>query len=451
MRTASIATLAGLALHYASFLWLGTPLLTDTIAEWIMARTPNSMSVLLLEMLGEWAKPFAATGGLAVLGGLLRMATVLPGVRIRVVAGLMAAALLAWGLPYHSPIGLASFWVPALLLSGARVAETSSSRRWFLASAMSAGTGAVAVEAFLRERGLSRAAVEPLELFPYQAPPGVTPVHEFYGMSKNTVDPSPDPSRWRLKVWAEDRLLAEFGYRDLMRISRENRYVTLRCISNTLKSNLMGTALWTGFPIRAIVDPTVLADGFVEAAVIGEDGHGDSFPLDYFLGGETMLAVGMNGRTLNRTHGFPLRLIVPRYYGFKNVKWISSIRFVRKPYLGTWPKMGYRKEALIHTCSSIGRVQTHAEGLVATGVAFAGDRGIRAVRLRADGGAWVDAALESPLSPHTWTRWRCVIPVRSAQLIEARAQDGAGNWQADKETPLFPGGVEGPTVIKVHL
>jgi DMSO/TMAO reductase YedYZ molybdopterin-dependent catalytic subunit len=443
MAAASWATLAALALHYFSFLAFGTPLLTDAIAEWIMARTPNNASVWLLETLGAWAKPFAATGGLAVLGGAVHL------VRYNVPLGAAAAALLAWVLPYHSIGGLASFWLPVLAFPD-RLAQRAD-RRLFLASAMAAGTGAVALEAFLRERKLAGAAAGPLELFPFQPPPGVTPVREFYGMSKNTVDPAPDPTRWRLKVYAEDRLLGDFGYRDLMALARENRYVTLRCISNTLKSNLMGTALWTGFPAQAIAGRHQLADGYVEAAVIGIDGHGDSFPLEYFFGAETLLAIGMNGRTLDRTHGFPLRLIVPRYYGFKNVKWISEIRFVRKPYLGTWPKMGYRKDARVHTCSRIDRVTPCAEGLAVEGVSFAGSRGIRSVRLRPNGGNWSEARLESPLSPFTWTPWRGVIPVRSAQSIEARAQDGAGEWQSDRETSLFPDGVAGPTVFKVHL
>ncbi len=189
----------------------------------------------------------------------------------------------------------------------------------------------------------------------------------------------------------------------------------------------------------------------MEAAVIGVDGHGDSLPLDYAFGDETFLALGMNGRTLNRTHGFPVRLIAPRYYGFKNVKWIEEIRFTAKPYFGTWPKMGYTKEPVIHTCSYIDRVLATADGLLAGGVAFAGSRGIRTVRVRADEGEWAPAEMEQPLSSYTWTRWRALIPVRTASVVEAQAQDGLGNWQARQETPLFPNGVAGPTVRRVSL
>src|SRR5690349_14281441 len=106
----------------------------------------------------------------------------------------------------------------------------------------------------------------------------------------------------------------------------------------------------------------------------------------------------MNGKTLDRTHGFPLRLIVPRYYGFKNVKWIGEIAFMRQPYVGTWPKLGYTKEPVVHTTSHIDRIVREGALLRVGGVAFAGDRGIRAVQVRAGSGAWIDARLEEPLS-----------------------------------------------------
>jgi len=64
----SLATALGLAVHYLFYYLFGAPLFTEVIGEWIMARTPNTYSVLLLETMGAWAKPFALTGGLFALG-----------------------------------------------------------------------------------------------------------------------------------------------------------------------------------------------------------------------------------------------------------------------------------------------------------------------------------------------------------------------------------------------
>jgi DMSO/TMAO reductase YedYZ molybdopterin-dependent catalytic subunit len=277
----------------------------------------------------------------------------------------------------------------------------------------------------------------------------VTPTVEFYGMSKNTVDPSPDPRTWRLKITVNGRTLREVGYSEMRALPRTERYVTLRCISNTLKSDLMGTALWSGVRLDELVVRSRLPGDVREVAIIGVDGHGDSLPLEFAFCEQVLLAIGMNGKTLDRTHGFPIRLLCPRFYGFKNVKWIGEIAFTSDSYFGTWPKMGYTKDPVVHTASHIDRVMNSGAALAVGGVSFAGDRGIRRVIVRADGGDWVEAELEAPLSPYTWTRWRATLPVQAAKQVEARAMDGLGNWQDPQEGPLFPDGVRGPTVKRL--
>ncbi|MBL8218376.1 MAG: molybdopterin-dependent oxidoreductase [Bryobacterales bacterium] len=459
MQRASIAALAGIAVHYAGHHLLGTPLLTESIAEWIMARTPSRYALLLLDGLGAWAKPFAATGGLAALGAVLWLA------EWRWWVGLAGALGISIAIDYENIFGATLFWLPAAAVLFARGTEqySGSRRRYIQSAVMMLGTSAVALESYLRNESLARQAVTPVPLAPFRppeeserfAPPlvrrAVTSVEQFYGMSKNTVDPAIDPQTWRLRITVDGAALREFRYADLFSLPRIDRYVTLRCVSNTLQSDLMGTALWSGIRLSQLVDRTALPQGILEAAVIGVDGHGDSLPLDYAFHDETLFALGMNGQTLNRTHGFPIRLLAPKYYGFKNVKWIGEIRFTAKPYYGTWPKMGYTKEPVIHTCSHIDRVIRGDDGLLVGGVSFAGSRGIRNVQVRADDGAWTSADLEQPLSPFTWTRWRVLIPVRTATVVEAQAQDGLGNWQAGQETPLFPNGVAGPTVRRVSL
>ena len=420
IREASLLSIVIVAVNYAGFYLFGWPLATERIAEWIMAHTPNDWSVAILAGLGDWAKPFAATGGLAAIG--------------------------------------AAIW---LCLTALRTPPFASSRRQFLTSAaMASGTVAVAVESYVRNRTLSDRAPVPSALFPFEAPPNtfapglvrkpVTPVGQFYVMSKNTVDPALDPDTWNLRITADGKLLREVTYRELLELPREQRFQTLRCISNTLKSDLMGTAQWSGVRLTQLISPRDLPDGFVEMAVRGSDGHGDSFALDYAFSEEPLLALGMNGKSLNRQHGYPLRLLVPRYYGLKHVKWITEIEFVREPYYGTWPSMGYTKEPLIHTGSFIDRIRRGVSGLEAGGVAFSGHGGIRAVEVRAGRGDWTPATLETPLSGYCWTRWRVELgALRGAEYLEARAQDSTGAWQATVEKPLFPDGVSGPTLRRI--
>jgi DMSO/TMAO reductase YedYZ molybdopterin-dependent catalytic subunit len=276
----------------------------------------------------------------------------------------------------------------------------------------------------------------------------VTPVNTFYAMSKNAVDPSPDARDWNLRITFGGRTIRAVSYPELLSMADTSEYVTLRCVSNTLQSDLMGTALWTGLRLNRLIDARMIPEGVIEIAAIGVDGHGDSFTPAYLLSNDVLLAVGMNGETLNRTHGFPARLIVPRYYGFKNVKWLGEFALMRKPYLGTWPKMGYTKEPVVHTASHIDRIVRAAGATNVGGVSFAGDRGIAAVEVRADQGPWFRAIIEAPLARFTWTRWQAQL-AGGAKVVEARALDGAGRWQEPVEGPLFPDGVKGPTIRRV--
>ncbi len=464
IRKASLAALIGLLPHYLSFYLFHTPLWTGVIAEWIMARTPSHYAVWLLQTLGPWAKPFAVTGGLATLGAALFLIQIVRSRWLMAFAALAVVAGMSILFEYHSPLGQITFWFPALLTlfrhpipSHDRKGVVAASRRE--AIVMLAGTAAVALESYVRNEAMARRAILPVDLFPFHPPAetfaaglvrkAVTSTPEFYGMSKNTADPAPDPGSWRLRITVDGHPLRQIAYSELLAMPRVERYVTMRCISNTLKSDLMGTASWAGVRLSQLVDRRLLPGGIQEVAVIGVDGHGDSFPLDFAFSEQVLFALGMNGKTLDRTHGFPVRLLCPRFYGFKNVKWIAGIAFLSRPYTGTWPKMGYTKDPQIHTASHIDRVLLESGRLLAGGVSFAGDRGIRRVTVRADEGPWVDAELESPLSPYTWTRWRAVLPVASAKQVEARALDGTGKWQDPAEGPLFPDGMKGPTIKRV--
>ncbi|MBY0505019.1 MAG: molybdopterin-dependent oxidoreductase [Bryobacteraceae bacterium] len=468
IRDSSLAALVGLVVSYGAFYALGWPLPTEAIAEWIMAETPSAWAVPILDVLGDWAKPWAITGGLAALGFALWIPAFLarrgwPVWCFALVPGL--ALLYAFRFDFWSWPGNLAFWLPsaAALIAFVRIQPraVSSQRREFLISAsMLSGTVGVAAESYVRNRSIAASAVTPVDLFPMVMPPNplpkglvrkpITPVGQFYVMSKNSVDPALDPRRWRLRIKREGRLIRDFSYNELLGLPRRERYQTLRCISNTLKTDLMGTAYWSGVRLDQLCDRRDAGDGAVEAVVLGVDGHGDSFPVSYAFEDEFMLALGMNGQTLNRNHGFPIRLLVPRYYGFKNIKWIGEIDFVTKPYFGTWPKRGFSKDAFVHTMSHIDRIAREGEQLRLGGVAFAGVRGIERVEARVDQGPWAPMSLEPALSIYTWTRWQgTVAATANAQLVEVRAQDGQGRWQLPQEKPQFPDGVAGPTIRRI--
>ena len=466
IRLSSAASLIGLLFHYAAFYLFNTPLLTDQLAEWMMARMPSRYAVPILTGLGAWAKPCAATGALAFLGFILFALRLLRnrlGISYAIPVGAALALAISWNSGYTSFPGAIAFWLPALAVIASKQPAFSESRRTILLKAapilMSTGVVAVAAESFLREASLEKRATQPIDLFPFQPPLArqsfgsglvrkeVTPIPEFYGMSKNAVDPLINLAAWRLKITIEGKLIRAFTYGELLALQRQYRFVTLRCISNTLKSDLMGTAEWGGLHLSQLIDPSTLPPGIVEAALLGVEGHDDSLKLDYAFGTDTLLALGMNGKTLSRTHGFPLRLLAPSYYGCRNVKWIGEIRFVRQPYYGTWQRLGYTKEPLIHTCSHIDHMKRDGALLQFGGVSFAGTRGIKDVRVRANNGPWQPVRMEPTLSHYTWTRWVAQLPAQEGALIEANAQDCTGAWQELHEGNPFPSGLTGPTIV----
>lgn len=501
IRDSSVATLIGLIPHYLSFYLAGTPLLTESIAEWIMKNTPSAWALWLLEAMGPWAKPFAMTGGLFVLGFCLWIPSMLSYWRNRKYERFVILAVLA--IPailmihrffdYHSALGAWTFWAPALItlfLVGKPHLELldedwgeaseyamqfigkGKPRRAFMKFAakaavpavMGGGVALVAIESYVREMVRAKGASSPVSLFSFEPPAGaaefapglarpwLTPVETFYRMSKNAVDPAIDLRTWRLEIKGGGRVIRTYSYDELLAMKREIRPVTLRCISNTLESDLMGNAVWAGVPLAQLVDRAQAPPGTVAVVFEGVDGHGDSLPVDYAFGEETFLALGMNGGTLRREHGFPARILCPRYYGFKNIKWLKEIRFVSEPYEGTYQKMGYARDAAVHTMCAIDAVREEGGRLLVGGVAFAGSRGIRKVQVRADGGEWTDAELEPASSKYSWTRYKSSLAAaRGAVRIEARAMDGDGAWQAERETPLFPNGVAGPTVRKLSI
>ncbi len=449
-QVSSLATLAGLLVQYTAYYAFGTPLLTDRIAEWIMARTPSGSAVAILQTFGPWAKPFAATGALALLGLFLFILRLIP----KLILWVLTLVLLIASTPSDL-----TFWLPALIVSFFEARQPqpiSLPRRQFL---MASGVIAVASEAFLRDQFLARRANQPVDLFPYRFPvdranfaPGlvrkaVTPIGQFYGMSKNTVDPVIDTRIWRLLITLDGRPLREFSYSQLLNFPKQLRYVTLRCISNTLKSDLMGTAVWAGVHLSQLIDRRDIPVNVIEAAFIGVEGHDDSLRLDYAYTEESLLALGMNGKTLNRVHGFPLRLLAPNYYGCRNVKWLREIRFVTKPYYGTWQRLGYTKEPFIHICSHIDHFRRDGSLVEFGGVSFAGTRPIRAVRVRANQGSWQPARIEPALSPYTWTRWTAQLRAPEGARLEANAQDSTGTWQELEPAGPFPTGMSGPTII----
>jgi DMSO/TMAO reductase YedYZ molybdopterin-dependent catalytic subunit len=301
-------------------------------------------------------------------------------------------------------------------------------------------------------------ATTPLALaFPKGESSDVTPSGDFYEVSKNFIgDPRVDAGSWKLQLAGLVEKPASFGLADLRAMPAVEKLHTLTCISNEVGGNLIGNAAWKGVRLADVLRLAGVKPGVRKVVLTAADGYQDSITLEKALDPGAVLAYEMNGAPLAAGHGFPLRLLVPDIYGMKNVKWLTKIELVGSDFQGYWQRGGWSDAAVIKTSSRIDVAKGTALGqpVSVAGIAFAGERGVRAVQLSADGGkTWQDARLERPNQKDVWTRWLIAWTPRARGSLHllVRAIDGTGAVQTAEMTEPFPNGASGLHSVEVRI
>lgn len=288
-------------------------------------------------------------------------------------------------------------------------------------------------------------------------PDEVTASDRHYVISKNFRDPVVGREGWKIAL---DGLVAaplSVTYDALLALPTVTVLRTMECISNRVGGNLIGTAQWTGVPLRVLLERAGVRDDAYKVKFVGADGYSTALPLAAARDPGTILAFRMNGEPLPPRHGYPARLIIPSRYGMKNPKWITQITATAEDYLGFWEQQDWTDTSVVETMSRIDtprRAATAGMPVAVAGLAYAGDRGIRRVEISTDGGrTWADAALQPALGPWTWVYWAhtWTPPVAGAYTLVCRATDGAGNVQiADRRAPI-PDGATGLHRVSVTV
>src|SRR5215212_9774559 len=128
-------------------------------------------------------------------------------------------------------------------------------------------------------------------------------------------------------------------------------HLSPRPISAPWHEEAVGCAEWTGTPLGPILEEAGVLDDAVEVLFSGHDRGIDagsehdyerSLPVEEALRDDVLLAYAMNGRPLPPQHGFPLRLVVPDWYGMASVKWLRSITAIAEPFEGVQQAQLYR-------------------------------------------------------------------------------------------------------------
>jgi DMSO/TMAO reductase YedYZ molybdopterin-dependent catalytic subunit len=285
--------------------------------------------------------------------------------------------------------------------------------------------------------------------------PEVTPAASFYLVSKNAVDPVIAPDDWLLRVTGLVETPLTLTYAQVMALPRVDQYVTLRCVDSLPGSHLMSNAYWSGVALEALLRRAGPRAGAGTVVIHAPDGYAETLPLTAALDPTALLAYGMNGETLERRHGGPVRLLAPGYFGFKNVKWVTGIEVAAANTQGYWAERGWTA-AQVHSVARIDVWRAETGGALLAGVAYAGANGVGAVELRVDDGPWSGAgmaAIDAPtLAPMAWAQWRATLPLApGAHTVTARVIDARGRVQPPGNGRIFPNGASGYHQVTINL
>ena len=246
--------------------------------------------------------------------------------------------------------------------------------------------------------------------------------------------------------------------------------LTPRPISQPWLLEAVGTAEWTGTPLRGILEEAGVSGEAVEIVFTGLDRGVQGDQLQYYQRSlstaeatreEVLLAYQMNGQPLQPQHGYPLRLIAPGWYGMASVKWLDRIEAVGEPFQGYQMEQTYRYSqaaddggdpvTLIRVRALMippgvpdfaTRIRLVEAGPVTlTGRAWAGRLGVSRVEVSVDGGAsWSEAELGEEVSPHAWRAWSFGWQAKpGTYALCVRASDSEGNVQPVTQPWNFQG------------
>jgi DMSO/TMAO reductase YedYZ molybdopterin-dependent catalytic subunit len=289
----------------------------------------------------------------------------------------------------------------------------------------------------------------------------ITPNDLFYCVTKNVVDPRVDIDLWHLEIGGLVQNAATWRFQDLVGFKPTTQETTLMCISNGLDAGLISNAVWKGIPLHDLLDQAGVLSGAARVRLHGVDNYTDTIPLEKAMEPTTLLAYEMNGAALPDRHGYPLRLIVPGYFGEKHVKWLTRIEVTDANAKGFYEAQGWGPDFITPTRSridvpdnwssfSLGKLTGSIE---VRGIAFGGDRGVSRVELSFDGQTWNEAQIYYSGGKLGWSLWKTQWTPATAgdYMVVVRATDVEGHVQEWKSDRGPYSGVAGLHYITVQI
>ncbi|GGO25055.1 sulfite oxidase [Deinococcus humi] len=326
----------------------------------------------------------------------------------------------------------------------------------------------------------------------------ITPGESVYVRSHFPA-PELNAESWRLRLGGQVDTPLELSLSDLRAMPAHTVAATMECAGNgrvylsprmpgvQWDLGAVGTAEWMGVLLRDVLGQAGVQAGALEVVLEGADcgtltdpgrtpgniHYARSLPLAKAQD-DVLLAYAMNGQPLTRDHGFPLRAVVPGWFGMAAVKWLTTLHVTDTPYQGFFQTVDYSfwqsRDGLspqmvplttMLVKAQIARPAPHdcvpaASVFEVVGTAWTGQGDVTRVEVSSDSGqTWAEAELVDPPQTGVWRRWRFEwqTPQQPGTVtLMARATDSAGRTQ-ESGHDVGRGGymINFPLPITVHL
>jgi DMSO/TMAO reductase YedYZ molybdopterin-dependent catalytic subunit len=301
----------------------------------------------------------------------------------------------------------------------------------------------------------------------------ITPTERFYVRCHFPI-PQIDVRNWRLSMEGLVNKPVQFSLENIQKFSAETITATLECAGNSRvflvpkvkgvqwELGAVGNAEWRGVRLWDLLESARIREGACEIILEGADKgmiaepprpageihFARSVPIVKAMK-DVLLAWEMNGKPLTPAHGFPLRAIVPGWYGMASIKWLQRIIVTDEPYNGYYQTVDYaywRREEIGPTLVPLTEMQAKAQiarpqsnevipagsDYLIKGAAWSGDAEISRVEISLDNGkSWQEPMLEGESKKNAWRLWHFEwnAPEPGKYTLLARATDSRGRVQ----------------------
>ncbi len=298
----------------------------------------------------------------------------------------------------------------------------------------------------------------------------LTPRDRFF-TTQHMNKPEIDPEKYRLKFTGMVNKPTEFTLAQLKGMKPVEMTVGFECSGNSARAveALSSCGKFKGVPLNAVLKQLGVGPKAREVVFFGTDHasndvvfrqqtykldqqFGRSITLENAMKPEPMLAYEMNGEPLTLNQGFPVRLVLPGWYGVANVKWLSEVHLQEDRYLGNYQARWYRSVVGVggtgtdtdpdtqwveneitrmHLKSAIARVRKTGSAYTVLGFVLNDGTPLKSVEVQIDGGDWKKAAMDPANTQYSWKlftyKWEGAMP--GEHTLVSRVTDADGQVQ----------------------